>query len=141
MKAEQETQRVLAALRGRIKGSPYSQRQIEISVGFSRGYLSQLLAASVELKFRHLIAILNGLGEAPKNFFAELYPPGRLASLEQFKANSKPLPESMDRLLGSLYELGLDSLADLRQRVESCESNIERLKKRRIAGDRDSGGG
>lgn len=52
-----------------------SQRSVERRLGWGAGYLSQLLRAGSppELKARHLLAILDVLGEPPATFFARLY--------------------------------------------------------------------
>ena len=65
---------ILEELRLMIRRSELSQRQVEEAAGFSRGYLSQLLAQNLDLKVWHLLAILDIFGEAPGDFFRRVRP-------------------------------------------------------------------
>lgn len=59
-------------LRDQVRLSPLSQRQIEDNLGWSRGYLSQVLQGHITLSVGHLMGILKALGRRPEDFFAEL---------------------------------------------------------------------
>jgi len=120
------TQAVLARLRWRIQCSSLTQRGLERRLGFSKGYLSQVLRGHVDLKMNHLLALLEVLGVDPGDFFSEVsedpvYP---MRSLEiQIQASKQP-----DREIGAglarLYSFGLQSLNDLERRLERCESAL-----------------
>ncbi len=127
----QEVRRLLERLRFLVYFSPLRQRQIEKRARFSRGYLSQLLCGNIDLKFQHLVRILNATEVAPSTFFSELYPaaPSALkASLQRFRHRSEPLDPSFRMQLLRLYGLGLESLADLSERLERCEDVFSELE-------------
>lgn len=123
-----ETRRVLDALRQLIKQSSLSQRKVEEHAGFSRGYLSQLLAANLDLKLVHIIAILDILEVDPGRFFNRLYPDLRSPALESFKERSRMRSIDVRRDLDELYDDGLESLQQLRSRLERCENAVDRLE-------------
>jgi transcriptional regulator with XRE-family HTH domain len=70
---EAEVQRVAEALREAIRRKKISQRQVERVLGQGKGYLSQLLGGTVDLKLKHLFAVLAVIGVEPDAFFLELY--------------------------------------------------------------------
>jgi transcriptional regulator with XRE-family HTH domain len=70
---EAEVSRVAEALREAIRRGKTSQRQVERALGQGKGYLSQLLGGNVDLKLKHVFAILAVLGVEPEEFFLELY--------------------------------------------------------------------
>lgn len=128
MRRDDEVDRVLEHLRRRIKRSDLSQRRIEELCGFSKGYLSQLLARNLDLKVWHVLAMLDVLDVTPPDFFLELYPSRQYPALEEFRRMARPLSDDTDRLLEGLYQFGVDSLRDLRGRLERCEQAIGQLR-------------
>jgi transcriptional regulator with XRE-family HTH domain len=70
---EVETQRLAEALRETIRRAKTSQRQIERTLGQGKGYLSQLLGGNVDLKVKHVFAILAVIGVEPEELFLEIY--------------------------------------------------------------------
>lgn len=125
---------VLAELRRLVRASELSQRKIEERAGFSKGYLSQLLAENLDLKVWHLLAILEVLEVSPADFFLQLYPSRRYPALEEFQRLSRPLSEKTDRVLEGLYAFGVESLRDLRGRLERCETAIGQLHDKGLLG-------
>lgn len=126
-----EVRRTLERLRFLIYMSSLNQRQVEARAGFSKGYLSQLLGGNIELKFRHLIAILDAAGVEPGAFFADLYPrrPNRLLqALDGFQSRSRPFDRPLRIQLARLYGIGLESLADLCERLDRCEDAFSELE-------------
>jgi len=119
------TLRILERLRLEIYLSKVTQREIERRIGFSRGYLSQLLGGSVELKLWQLLAILHAIGKDPASFFSETFPRRRseevIARLQPDR--SKPLSLELARL----YGIGIESVADFRERLERCEDALDEL--------------
>ncbi|MEM6794104.1 MAG: hypothetical protein AAF725_08975 [Acidobacteriota bacterium] len=115
-----------------IKRSEYSQRQVENMAGFSRGYLSQLLAQNLDLKVWHLLAILDLFDESPTDFFARLWPrdPGsaRGDSLRRFAESSAPPGDEIVESLERLYRVSVDSLGRLRERLERYDGALEELE-------------
>lgn len=130
MEKVQEVSPVLEELRRLIKRSDLSQRKIEERAGFSKGYLSQLLAENLDLKVWHVLAILEVLETSPGDFFLELYPSSRYPALEEFQRLSRPISEGTDRVLEGLYSFGVESLRDLRGRLERCEDAIGQLRRK-----------
>lgn len=111
-----------------IQESELSQRRIEEQAGFSRGYLSRLLARNVDLKVWHVLAILEILGSNPGEFFQALYPARRQGALSAFAAASQPLSDEMDEVIERLYDLGVESLSALRGRLARCERAVAELE-------------
>ncbi|MGH9361918.1 MAG: helix-turn-helix domain-containing protein [Thermoanaerobaculia bacterium] len=72
--AEQELTRLRRALRERIRDAGLSLREVETRLGMGTDYLSQLLRGSMDLKAKHLFAVLELLQVDPGEFFLELYP-------------------------------------------------------------------
>ena len=122
-----EAVRALIELRRCIAQSDLSQRKIEDHAGFSRGYLSQLLARNLELKLWHVVAILDALEVPPGEFFRRVFPRSPRHALRGFQSSSQPLSEETDDLLARLYGHGVESLEDLRSRLARCERAVEEL--------------
>lgn len=111
-----------------VEVSGLTQRQVDERAGFSRGYLSQLLARNLDLKLWHVLAILDVFGRSPGDFFTTVYPSPWHPALGEFKRRSQPLTEETDELLKRLYSCGVDSLGDLRGRLARCEQAVARVK-------------
>jgi len=126
----QETLPALQEIRRLLKETGMSQRRLEERAGFSRGYVSQLLGRNLDLKLFHVIAILDALNEDVAAFFKRTYPAAkkRRRALDEFRLQSGPLTEEIDELLGRLYEYGVDSLRDLKERLEQCEKRMARFE-------------
>jgi len=118
----------LEEIRKMVKDSGLSQRQVEERAGFSKGYLSQLLARNLDLKLWHVLAILDVFGRSPAEFFSNVYPCSRNPALRQFRSRSQPLTDEMDEVLAHLYKFGVESLEDLRKRLARCEQAISQLE-------------
>ncbi len=130
MDPKHETQRLLKWLRFLIQLSRHTQREIEIQVGFSRGYLSQLLNGHVEIKLRHLLLILDAIEIFPADLFFQLYPHGanRLReAMEGFRRESQSFEKSVVLDLARLYGSGIETLEDLEQRLSRCEDVLTEL--------------
>lgn len=128
MDPQEEAHRILEEIRRLIRKSGLSQRKVEQLAGFSKGYLSQLLARNLELKYWHVIAILEVLEIYPARFFTLVYPPVRHSALERFRDSSQPTSEELATELSRLYGSGIQSMRQLRQRMESCEKAISQLQ-------------
>ena len=122
-----QTRPALEEIRRLVQASGLSQREVEERAGFSKGYLSQLLARNLDLKVWHVLAVLDALKHSPGEFFAQVYPTSRFPALERFRETSRPLSQEMDEVLGRLYQYGVESLNELRGRLTQCERKIEDL--------------
>ncbi len=128
MDARSTTLRILESLRLSIYLSKTTQREIERRVGFSRGYLSQLLGGTVDLKLWQLLAILHAIEMEPAAFFAELFPRRRnLEILDRFHRQARDREKPLSLELARLYGFGIESVAEFRQRLERCEDALEEL--------------
>ncbi len=128
--ASAETLRTLGYLRDLIEDSDLARSEIEDRSGFSRGYLSRLLNAQIDLKLRHLETLLEALGIAAGQFFNELYP--RRRERLQRRATS-PLPQlKVSSDVVRIYGFGIESIQQLRRRLEECETVIETVAKSRV---------
>lgn len=123
-----ETGPALEEIRRLVQVSGLSQREVEERAGFSKGYLSQLLARNLDLKVWHVLAVLDALKHSPGGFFAQVYPARRFPALERFQESSRPLSQGMDEVLGRLYEYGVESLNELRGRLTRCERAVTKLE-------------
>jgi len=129
IESKKEAARVLEALRRLIRVSGLSQRKVEQKVGFSKGYLSQLFAQNLDLKYWHVVAVLRALDEPPQRFFAELYSrPSRHSALDEFYRQAEPPSEEFQEELERLY--GTEAFERLRDRVKRCEQALGELERR-----------
>ncbi len=130
-------------MRRRLRAAGVSQREVEERAGFSKGYLSQLLAGKVDLKLWHVLAVLDAVGGDPRDFFSRAFPGGRrrFPALERFRRTSRPLSAETDELLGKLYGSGVESLNELRDRVSRCERAVSELEDKGLVDVRRHGNG
>lgn len=127
--AKQEAHRLLERLRLLVYFSPLSHREIEQRAGFSRGYLSQILRGKVELKFRHVLIILDAIESSPEELFSELYPYRRGAAelIDSLPAGSRLREQPFVSQLAQLFAFGIEALVDLYERLERCEDALFEL--------------
>jgi len=59
-------------LRQRIRSAGRTQRQVERELGWSSGYISQLLRGNQDLKLKHALAILDAVGAEPGAWLRDL---------------------------------------------------------------------
>lgn len=129
--AKQEAHRLREQLRVIVCLSSLRHREIEERADFSPGYLSQILSGKVELKFRHVIAILGAVGKAPAELFGELYPPPRRRTaaelLDTLPSGSRLREDPFVAQLAHLFAFGIEALVDLYERLERCEDALHEL--------------
>lgn len=130
----------LEEIRRLVRSSRLSQRQVEARAGFSKGYLSQLFARNLDLKVWHVLAVLDVLEVNPGEFFFKVYPATRYRALESFRRSSQPLSPDMDEVLGRLYKHGVESLNEIRDRLNRCERAVSTLEEKGYL-DRPGSGG
>lgn len=121
-------ERIREHLRLRILRSHLTQRAIESRVGFARGYLSQLLGGTVEIKYWHLLAILAAMELEPSEFFDELFPRHRHRALEALDDMARRSAKgSLSYELARLFAFGIETVHELYDRLELCEEAIDEL--------------
>lgn len=106
--AEQEKRdlavdRLRQALRREVRTSRLTQRSIEATNGFTRGYLSQVLQGHVTLTVRHVFGILFALDIPPDTFFQQLFSTTTVS-------DDGPLSEIRERM--ARYDAALKELED-----------------------------
>lgn len=114
MTIDDEVRRAAKLLEALIQVTGQSQEELERRLEASPGYLGRLLAGRVELKLRHILAILRVLEIEPSLFFKTLYPGEDLAGTVQ-----------LDELRQQVKSLGVGSEPTPKAGVEM--NDLERL--------------
>lgn len=116
-----EQSRALHHLRELLEDSDLRQRDVEDRLGWTRGYLSQLLSGRVELRLRHLEAVLEALDVAPAEYFGVLFPTPQ-AGQRRVTANLEPGYDEVQ-----VATCGIKAIRELARRVERCERALADL--------------
>jgi transcriptional regulator with XRE-family HTH domain len=114
---EEEVRRVAEALREAIHSRHSSQRKVERALHQGKGYLSQLLKGSVDLKLKHVFAILRTIGVGPDEFFLDLY------------EESNPVAAVRGLVASARMQSDLE---DLRNRIAALEGGAGAATKRSV---------
>ncbi|HWM91197.1 MAG TPA: helix-turn-helix transcriptional regulator [Thermoanaerobaculia bacterium] len=116
MTIDDEVRRAARLLDALIQATGTSREELERRLEASPGYVNRLLAGRVELKLRHIVAILRALEIEPGLFFQTLYP------------GAGPVGGTvrMDELRQRLEELGFEGKA-APARPEIGMDDLERL--------------
>lgn len=138
-----QTRKALEEMRRRVRAAGASQREVERRAGFSKGYLSQLLAGKVDLKVWHVLAILDAVGGDPRDYFLSAFAGARrrFPALERFRKTSQPLSAETDEILDKLYGGGVESLNELRDRLSRCERAVSELEEKGLLDSWRNGNG
>jgi len=124
---------VVEEIRTMIRRSELSQRRVEELAGFSKGYLSQLLAQNLDLKMWHVLTILDVFDMSPADFFESVFPRAHGGSaLGNFVDGSQPLSGDIEMSIHQLYRLGVESLNEMRMRLRRCEKAVDQLEARGV---------
>ena len=107
---ETEVRRVAEALRDAIRSRRSSQRKVEQALHQGKGYLSQLLNGSVDLKLKHVFKVLEVIGIEPDEFFLNLY------------ENPSPAGAVRNRVSQSRIESEIEELKSRVARLESAQA-------------------
>jgi transcriptional regulator with XRE-family HTH domain len=132
-KVEEEVARLRRALRNRIRDAGVSLRTMEDRLGMGRDYLSQLLRGSMDLKAKHIFAVLAELSTDPGEFLLELYPTAALPRLsparmdEEFIAIRQDISiEVIRNLVRTLQERGFITAEEAQRLLEPFETQPPR---------------
>jgi transcriptional regulator with XRE-family HTH domain len=77
MTLEDEVRRATKLLETVMQAAGLTRKDLDQRLGAGPGYVSQVLTGRMELKFRHILAILRALDIEPSLFFQTLYPDAR----------------------------------------------------------------
>jgi transcriptional regulator with XRE-family HTH domain len=80
MTIEDEVRRATKLLETVMQAAGLTRKDLDQRLGAGPGYVSQVLTGRMELKFRHILAILRALDVEPSLFFQTLYPETRPAT-------------------------------------------------------------
>jgi transcriptional regulator with XRE-family HTH domain len=126
MTVEDEVRRATKLLETVMQAAGLTRKELDQRLGSGPGYVSQVLTGRMELKFRHVLAILRALDVDPSVFFQTLYPGDRSSSdqvvLEEFLKRFQKLgfgaspppqppavdPQELERLVESAVRAALD---------------------------------
>ena len=93
---DDEVKRAARLLETMMKMAGVNRQELDQRMDAGRGYSSQVLSGRMELKYRHILAMLAALDVEPATFFGILYPPR-----EELLGGGT----SMERLLGQLRRI------------------------------------
>jgi transcriptional regulator with XRE-family HTH domain len=77
MTIDDEVRRATKLLETVMQASGLTRKDLDLKLGAGPGYVSQVLTGRMELKFRHILAVLRALEVEPNVFFQTLYPENR----------------------------------------------------------------
>jgi transcriptional regulator with XRE-family HTH domain len=77
MTIDDEVRRATKLLETVMQAAGLTRKDLDQRLGAGPGYVSQVLTGRMELKFRHILAILRALDVEPSVFFQTLYPENR----------------------------------------------------------------
>jgi transcriptional regulator with XRE-family HTH domain len=80
MTIDDEVRRATKLLETVMQAAGLTRKDLDQRLGAGPGYVSQVLTGRMELKFRHILAILRALDVEPSVFFQTLYPENRPAT-------------------------------------------------------------
>ena len=80
MTIDDEVRRATKLLETVMQAAGLTRKDLDQRLGAGPGYVSQVLTGRMELKFRHILAILRALEVDPSIFFQTLYPEDRPAT-------------------------------------------------------------
>lgn len=138
MSEEDDVRRAIKLLEGVMRVEGVSKRGMDERLNKAPGYVAQVLSGRLELKFRHILAILEALEIEPRVFFRALFPePGEAAG------SARMIGRYFDELRGgvplrpepSLPAVDAGDLErKIRAAVEAVLDERERRRKPRRAG-------
>jgi transcriptional regulator with XRE-family HTH domain len=77
MTIDEEVRRATKLLETVMQAAGLTRKDLDQKLGAGPGYVSQVLTGRMELKLRHVLAILRALDVEPSVFFQTLYPENR----------------------------------------------------------------
>src|SRR4029077_10593820 len=80
MTIDDEVRRATKLLETVMQASGLTRKDLDLKLGAGPGYVSQVLTGRMELKFRHILAVLRALEVEPNVFFQTRSPEHRPAT-------------------------------------------------------------
>ncbi|MFY9824438.1 MAG: hypothetical protein WAM82_23885 [Thermoanaerobaculia bacterium] len=74
---DDEVRRITEVLATVVRVAGRTRQSLEAQIGLSSGYLSKILGGTVELRARHVLAIVEAVGMDPADFFRLAFPKRR----------------------------------------------------------------
>jgi len=126
-----------------MQAAGLTRKDLDQKLGAGPGYVSQVLTGRMELKFRHILAILHALEVEPSVFFQTLYPENRPSTdavvMEEFLRRFQRLgfgappapaapsldPQELEKLIQSAVRAALSEEAS----PEGKEPPVENARK------------
>ncbi len=105
--AQDEVDRMLIALRNKIRERGFTQLKVQADLNWGRSYISQLLTKQKSLRVEQVLQILDVIGIPPAAFFSELFqwPPEGAAARPSLVADASielEFRRKLDHLQSSL---------------------------------------
>ena len=137
-----------------MQAAGLTRKDLDQRLGAGPGYVSQVLTGRMELKFRHILAILRALDVEPSLFFQTLYPDARpstdQAVMEEFLKRFQKIgfggapvpppasppaldPQELERLIQSAVRTALAERQSHRENVP--EPEVDRSRRGRTPRD------
>jgi transcriptional regulator with XRE-family HTH domain len=155
MTIDDEVRRATKLLETVMQAAGMTRKDLDQKLGAGPGYVSQVLTGRMELKFRHILAILRALEVEPSVFFQTLYPEDRPSSdavvMEEFLRRFQKLgfgqqkammpsspgldPQELERLIQNAVRAALsEQTATLADPMETEEEETPRESSRTARG-------
>jgi transcriptional regulator with XRE-family HTH domain len=71
---DEEVRRLAEVLATVVRVAGRTRQSLEAQIGLSSGYLSKILSGTVDLRARHILAIVEAVGMDPSDFFLLAFP-------------------------------------------------------------------
>jgi transcriptional regulator with XRE-family HTH domain len=154
MTIDDEVRRATKLLETVMQAAGLTRKDLDQKLGAGPGYVSQVLTGRMELKFRHILAILHALEVEPSVFFQTLYPENRPSTdavvMEEFLRRFQRLgfgtqpaqpapaldPGELERLVQSAVRA---ALSEPPERVPEGEREASEERPRKGRGPRGEG--
>jgi transcriptional regulator with XRE-family HTH domain len=127
---EEEVRQAARLLESLIQAAGVSEAELERQLDVSPGYVGRVLTGEIELKLRHILALLRGLEIEPSLYFESLFPAGSPGGTIR-----------MEDLQQRLQGLGLDGPSEAHPQVVDDLGRLVQGAVRAALGRRNPSGG
>ena len=101
---ERDLDRILTALRNRIRERGFTQLEVQEVLGWGRSYISQLLTKQKTLRIEQILQILNVINVEPEDFWGEIYQFGQFGDAPPSRRRQRALPAAFEPAAESMLE-------------------------------------